>query len=61
MLQRMTRSSKESYREQRKRSSKICRETKREMLKRQIETVEVDRKGADTRKYSGTSNYGHSN
>ena len=54
MLQRMTRSSKESYREQRKRSNKICRETNREMLKRQIETVEVDRKGADTRKYYQT-------
>ena len=36
MLQRMTRSNKEKYRESRKRTNKICREKKREMLKRQI-------------------------
>ena len=33
MLQRMTRSSKETYREHRRRANKICRERKREMLK----------------------------
>jgi len=29
----------------------MCRERKREMLKRQIESIEVDRERADTRKY----------
>ena len=51
MLQRMRRSNKETYREYRKRANKICREKKREMLKRQIESIEVARKRADTRKY----------
>ena len=51
MLQSMTRSSKETYREDRRRENKICRESKREMLKRQIESIEVDRERADTRKY----------
>jgi hypothetical protein len=45
----MTRSSKETYREYRRRASKICQEKKREMLKRQIESIEVDRERADTR------------
>ena len=52
----MTRSSKETYREYRKRANKICREKKREMLKRQIESIEVDRKKAETRKYYQTVN-----
>jgi len=56
MLQRMTRSSKETYREHRRRANKICREKKREMLKRQIESIEVDRERADTRKYYQTVN-----
>ena len=43
MLEKMTRSNKETYREHRKRANKICREKKREMLKRQIESVEVYR------------------
>ena len=34
MLQRMTRSSKETYREHRRRANKICQERKRDMLKR---------------------------
>jgi predicted transcriptional regulator len=55
MLQRMTRSSKETYREHR-RGNKICQERKREMLKRQIESIEVDRERADTRKYYQTVN-----
>ena len=50
MLQRMTRSSKETYREYRRRANKIRRERKREMLKRQIESIEVDRERDDTRK-----------
>ena len=54
MLQRMTRSSKGTYREHRRRANKICRERKREMLKRQIESIEVDRERADTRKYYQT-------
>jgi len=56
MLQRMTRSSKETYGEDRRRANKICRERKREMLKRQIESIEVDRERADTRKYYQTVN-----
>jgi hypothetical protein len=56
MLQRMTRSSRETYQEQRRRSNKTCWEKKRGMLKRQIESTEVDRKKADTRKYYQTVN-----
>jgi len=56
MLQRMTRSSKETYREYRKRANKLCREKKREMLKRQIESIKVDRKKAERRKYYQTVN-----
>jgi hypothetical protein len=55
MLQRMTRSSKETCQEHRRRANKICQE-KREMLKRQIESIEVDRERADTRKYYQTVN-----
>ena len=55
MLQRMTRSSKETYREHRRRA-KIFREKKREVLKRQIESIEVDRQRADTMKYYETVN-----
>jgi hypothetical protein len=51
MLQRMKRNSNENYREYRKRANKICREKKREMLKRQIESIQVDMERADTRKY----------
>jgi len=51
MLQRLIISSKETYREHRRRANKICRERKREMLKRQIESIEVDWERADTRKY----------
>jgi hypothetical protein len=47
----MTRNNKENYREYRKRANKICREKKREMLRRQIESKEVDMERADTRKY----------
>jgi len=54
MLQRMTRSSKETYREHRRRANTICREKKRELLKRQRESIEVDRERADTRKYYQT-------
>jgi hypothetical protein len=43
LLHRMTRSSKETYREHRRRPNKICQDKKREMLKRQIESIEVDR------------------
>ena len=50
MLQKMTRNSKEIYREHRRRANKICREKKREMLKRQTESIEVDRDRADTKK-----------
>jgi hypothetical protein len=50
MLQRMARSSKKTYREHRRRANKIRRERKREMLKRQIESIEVDRERADTPK-----------
>jgi hypothetical protein len=56
MLQRMTRSSKETYPEHRRRANKICRYKKREMLKRQIESTGVDRERADTRKYYQTEN-----
>ena len=55
-LQRMTRSNKEIYRECRKRANKLCREKKREMLKRQIESIEVDRKREEARKYYQTVN-----
>jgi hypothetical protein len=40
MLQRMTRSNKEIYQEYGRRANKICQERKREMLKRQIESIE---------------------
>ena len=53
-LQRMTIRSKGTYREHRRRANKICRERKRETLKRQIESIEVDRERADTRKYYQT-------
>ena len=56
MLQRMTRNNKEKYREHRKRTNKICREKKREMLKRQIESIEGNRERADARKYYQTVN-----
>jgi hypothetical protein len=55
MLQRMTRSNKKTYRQHR-RANKLCRERKREMLKRQIETTEVNRERAVTRKYYQTLN-----
>jgi hypothetical protein len=51
ILQRMTRNNKENYREYRKRAKKICWEKKREMLRRQIESIEVDMERADTKKY----------
>jgi hypothetical protein len=54
MSQRMTRNSKKIYREHRRRANKICQEKKREMLKRQMENIEVDRYRADTRKYYQT-------
>jgi len=50
----MTSSSKENYREDRRRANEICRERKREILKRQIESIDVDRERADTRKYYQT-------
>ena len=56
MLQKMTRNSKEIYREHRRRANKICREKKSEMLKRQMESIEVDRDRADTKKYNQTVN-----
>jgi len=56
MLQGMSKSSKETYREHRRRANKICREKKREMLKRQIEIIEVERERTDTRKYYQTVN-----
>jgi len=51
MLQRMTSSSKETYHEYRRRANKICQERKREMLQRQIESIDVDQESADTKKY----------
>ena len=54
MLQRMTRCSKETYREHRRTANKICRERKREVLKRQIEIKKVGRERADTKKYNQT-------
>ena len=56
MLHRMTRSSKETYREHRRRANKIYRERKREMLKRQMGSIEVDRERADSGKYYQTVN-----
>jgi hypothetical protein len=41
MLQRMIIGNKETYREHKRRANKICREKKREMLKRQIEILIV--------------------
>jgi hypothetical protein len=55
MLQKKIRSCKETCREHR-RTNKISRERKREMLKRQIETIEANRERADTRKYHQTVN-----
>ena len=55
MLQRVTKSSKETYREHRWRANKICRKGK-ERCQRQIESIEVDREKADTRKYYQTVN-----
>ena len=52
-LQRLTSSSKETYREHRRRANKICLERKRKMPKGQIESVEVDRERTDTRKDFG--------
>jgi hypothetical protein len=43
MLQRMTRTSNEAYRERRRRANNICREKKRDILKTQKESIEVDR------------------
>jgi vacuolar-type H+-ATPase subunit H len=56
MLQRMTRSSKQNYRDCRRRANKICREMKREMLKRQMESIEVNWERAETRKFYQTVN-----
>ena len=56
MLEKMTRSNKETYREYRKGANKICREKKREMLKRQMESIEVGRERDDTKKYYQTVN-----
>jgi hypothetical protein len=56
MLQRMTRSNKETYREHRKIANKTCLEKKRELLKRQIGSIEVDRERANARKYYDTVN-----
>jgi hypothetical protein len=52
----MTKISKETYQEHRRRANKICRERKREMLEKQIDSIEVDRERADTRKYYETVN-----
>ena len=52
----MTRSNKETYQEYRKGANKICREKKREMLKRQRESIEVYRERTDTKKYYQTVN-----
>jgi hypothetical protein len=52
----MTRSNKENYREYRKTANKNCREKKREMLNRQIESIEVNRERADARKCYQTVN-----
>ena len=57
MLQRMTRGNKEIYREYRKKANKICREKKRGMLKRQIESTEKHRESVDARKYYQTVNW----
>jgi uncharacterized protein YdcH (DUF465 family) len=56
MLQRMTRSNKEIYREYRRRANKICQERKRETLKRQIESTEGNRERADPKQYCQTVN-----
>ena len=56
MLQRMRRNNKEKYREHRKRTNKICREKKREMLKREIESIEGNRERVDAKKYYQTVN-----
>jgi hypothetical protein len=56
MLQRMTRNGEEIYREHRRRANKIQREKKREMLKRQMESIEVDQDRDDTRKHYPTVN-----
>jgi hypothetical protein len=56
MLQRMTSTSMQTYKEYRRITNKICRKRKREMLKRQIESIEVDWKSAETRKFYQTVN-----
>jgi hypothetical protein len=56
MLHRMTISSKETYGEHKRDANKICRERKREMLRRQIESIEVHQERADIRKYYQTVN-----
>jgi hypothetical protein len=56
MLQRMTRSSKQTYREYRRTANKICQAKKREILNRQIEGIEVDQERAETRKFYQTVN-----
>jgi len=52
----MTRSSKETYRERRRRANKICRERIREMLKKQTESIEVGLERVDASKYYQTMN-----
>jgi hypothetical protein len=47
---------KEIYQEHRRRANKICRERKREMLKRQMESIEMNWERADIRKYYQTVN-----
>ena len=56
MLQRMTISSKETYREYRKGAKKLCREKKTEMLKGQIGSIELNQIKAEKRKYYQTMN-----
>jgi len=53
----MIRCNKEIYREYRRNANKICREKKREMLKRQIESIERNWESADARKYYQTVNW----
>jgi hypothetical protein len=56
MLQRMTRSSKQTYGEYRRLINKVCQERKREMLNRQIESIEVDQERGEARKCYQTVN-----
>jgi hypothetical protein len=44
------------YREYGRKANKICREKKREMLKRQIESIEEERERAEKRKFYQTVN-----